>query len=209
MLSVSILGMKDQKERFGEIDKQNIDYIHLDIMDGLFVNNSFFVGEDVVEQFRKPLDVHLMVKDPANYIAYYAKYHPKFITIHVEIANPIVYLDSIRNKKIGAGLAISPKTKVEVLEPYLPYVDMILVMSVEPGAGGQTFDSSALGRIKKIKEMCQKVNPSIVIAVDGGINGKNIKSCKDAGASHFVVGTYITSSNVYEEVVKELKEKIG
>lgn len=208
MLSVSILGMRDQMDRINEIDRQNIDCIHLDIMDGIFVKNTFFVGEDIVEKIRKPLDVHLMVSEPSNYIAYYAKYKPKYITVHVEIPNVIAYLDSIRNKKIGVGLAISPNTKVEVLEPYLPFVDMILVMSVEPGEGGQSFQSSSLNRIKKIKEMCNKVNPNIVIGVDGGVNGKNISSCKDAGCTHFIVGSYITSSNTFEEVVKELNDKI-
>ena len=208
MLSISILGMKDQMDRLGEIDKQDIDSIHLDIMDGLFVDNSFFVGEDVVSKFMKPLDVHLMVREPANYIAYYSKYKPKYITVHVEVPNCILYLDSIRNKQIGAGLAINPKTDVEVLEPYLPYVDMILVMSVEPGLGGQNFNSSSLNKIKKIREMCDKVNPNIIIGVDGGVNSKNIKSCKEAGANHFVVGSYVTSSNMYEEVIGELKDKI-
>lgn len=206
MLSVSILGLKDQLDRVYEIDSLNVEYIHLDIMDGLFVPDSFLVDEQIVSKIKKSLDIHLMVKDPANYIVYYSKYNPKYITVHAEIPNVLLCLDIIRNKKIGTGVAISPSTDLSILDNILPYVDLVLVMSVEPGKGGQKFQASSIDRIKKVKSMCKNINPNIVIEVDGGINNKNISSCKNAGADIFVVGSYITSSNVYEEVVDELRK---
>lgn len=206
MLSVSILGLREQLYRVSEMNQLNIDFIHLDIMDGLFVPDSFLVDENIVENIKKPLDVHLMVKDPTNYIAYYSKYKPKYITIHAEIPNATLYLDVIRNKGIGAGVAISPNTNLNVLEELLPYVDLVLVMSVEPGKGGQKFQNSAINRIRKVKSMCKSINPNIVVEVDGGINRNTMKSCKDAGADIFVVGSYITSSNSYEEVIDELRK---
>lgn len=208
MLSVSILGLKDQLDRINEINSLNIEYVHLDIMDGLFVPDTFLIDESVVGKIKKALDIHLMVKDPTNYIAYYSKYKPKYITIHAEIPNVLLYLNVIKDKKIGAGVAISPNTDLSILNNILPYVDLILVMSVEPGKGGQKFIGSTINRIKKIKSMCKSINPNIVIEVDGGINPKNLSNCKNAGADIFVVGSYITSSNSYSEVVEELNKII-
>lgn len=209
MLSVSILGMKDELYRIGELNSLDIDFIHLDIMDGMFVDDSNIVDEDVVCKINKPLDVHLMVQDPANYIVFYAKYKPRYITVHAELPNALFYINAIRNKKIGVGIAINPSTSLDILEELLPYVDLVLIMSVEPGKGGQKFMNSTINRIRKVKDMCKSINPNIQISVDGGVNPKNIKNCKEAGADIFVVGSYITASNTYQEPVLELKNAIN
>lgn len=209
MLSVSILGMDDELYRIGELNSLDIDFVHLDIMDGMFVSDSNIVDEGVVSKINKPLDVHLMVQDPANYIVFYAKYKPKYITVHAELPNVLYYLNAIRNKKIGVGIAINPSTSLDVLEELLPYVDLILIMSVEPGKGGQKFMNSTINRIRKVKDMCKSINPNIQISVDGGVKPDNIKNCKEAGADILVVGSYITTSSTYQEPVLELKNAIN
>lgn len=209
MLSVSILGMDDELYRIGELNSLDIDFVHLDIMDGMFVSDSNIVDEGVVSKINKPLDVHLMVQDPANYIVFYAKYKPKYITVHAELPNVLYYLNAIRNKKIGVGIAINPSTSLDVLEELLPYVDLILIMSVEPGKGGQKFMNSTINRIRKVKDMCKSINPNIQISVDGGVKPDNIKNCKEVGADILVVGSYITTSSTYQEPVLELKNAIN
>lgn len=208
MLSVSILGLREQLDRIVEMNQLNIDFVHIDIMDGIFVPDSFLIDENIISEIKKPLDIHLMVKDPTNYIGYFAKYKPKYITIHSEIPDADVYLNVIRNKGIGVGIAINPETDTKILERLLPNVDLVLVMSVNPGKGGQEFKNSSIGKIRRISSMCKSINPEVIIEVDGGLNKKNIVSCKEAGANMFVVGSYITTSNSYEEVVDELNKVI-
>lgn len=177
----------------------DIDYLHLDIMDGIFVNNK---NEVTNISNKKPLDVHLMVNDVYKYIDQYVKLNPLFITFHYEINDSIIdVINYIKKFNIKVGLSIKPSTKVEQIIPYLPYLDLVLVMSVEPGAGGQTFIMNTVDKIKKLKEL----KGNYLIEVDGGINDNTINLVSDADI--IVVGSYITSGN-YEERIKKLKEKI-
>ena len=177
----------------------DIDYLHLDIMDGIFVNNK---NEVTNISNKKPLDVHLMVNDVYKYIDQYAKLNPLLTTFHDEINDSIIdVINYIKKFNIKVGLSIKPSTKVEQIIPYLPYLDLVLVMSVEPGAGGQTFIMDTVDKIKKLKEL----KGNYLIEVDGGINDNTINLVSDADI--IVVGSYITSGN-YEERIKKLKEKI-
>ena len=177
----------------------DIDYLNLDIMDGIFVNNK---NEVTNISNKKPLDVHLMVNDVYKYIDQYVKLNPLFITFHYEINDSIIdVINYIKKFNIKVGLSIKPSTKVEQIIPYLPYLDLVLVMSVEPGAGGQTFIMDTVDKIKKLKEL----KGNYLIEVDGGINDNTINLVSDADI--IVVGSYITSGN-YEERIKKLKEKI-
>ena len=197
-ISASFLTI-DNIDNVDKLADCDIDYLHLDIMDGIFVNNK---NEVTNISNKKPLDVHLMVNDVYKYIDKYAKLNPLFITFHYEINDSIIdVINYIKKFNIKVGLSIKPSTKVEEIIPYLPYLDLVLVMSVEPGAGGQTFIMDTVDKIKKLKEL----KGNYLIEVDGGINDNTINLVSDADI--IVVGSYITSGN-YEERIKKLKEKI-
>ena len=142
-VSASFLSSKNPAEDLRKLDNTDVDYIHVDIMDGKFVPNKtmpFSEMKNIYKYTTKRLDVHLMVEDPKKYIPLYAELNTEYITFHVEIDEDIMEcLELIKKYSIKAGLSIKPNTKVSELVPYLPYIDMILIMSVEPGAGGQSF----------------------------------------------------------------------
>jgi ribulose-phosphate 3-epimerase len=210
-ISVSILSIKDNiKENIKVLDNLNIDYIHLDIMDGNFVPNKTWDIEEIenfITNHRKPLDVHLMVSDIKKYIDDFSKLDPEYITFHYEAtsdpANVIAYIQS---NGIKAGISINPSTDVEELLPYLSKVDLVLVMSVEAGKGGQKYISTIDEKIDELELVRKAYNYNYVIEVDGGITNETIIEC--ANADMFVVGTYITGSDNYEEKIKELKSSI-
>ena len=186
-------------ENVNKLVNCDIDYLHLDIMDGIFVNNK---NEVINITNKKPLDVHLMVNDVYKYIDKYKNLNPSFITFHYEVdADILDVINYIKKFNIKVGLSIKPSTKVEEVIPYLPYLDLVLVMSVEPGQGGQVFIMDTVDKIKRLKEL----KGNYLIEVDGGINDSTIDLVKDADI--VVVGSYITSGN-YEERIKSLKEKI-
>ena len=204
-ISASFLSIKDNlKENISRLTKTDIDYLHLDIMDGSFVLNKTWDIEQIkgIINYNKPLDIHLMVDDVYKYIDQFQVLNPIYITFHYEINYDIMkVIEYIRQYGIKVGLSIKPETDVEKILPYLPYVDLVLVMSVDPGAGGQTFIASTIDKIKKLKE----IKGDFLIEVDGGINGDTIKLIKDVDV--IVVGSYITNGN-YEERIKNIKEKI-
>ena len=186
-------------ENVNKLVNCDIDYLHLDMMDGIFVNNK---NEVINITNKKPLDVHLMVNDVYKYIDKYKNLNPSFITFHYEVdADILDVINYIKKFNIKVGLSIKPSTKVEEIIPYLPYLDLVLVMSVEPGQGGQVFIMDTVDKIKRLKEL----KGNYLIEVDGGINDSTIDLVKDADI--VVVGSYITSGN-YEERIKSLKEKI-
>lgn len=210
-LSVSILSIKDDiEEKIKKIDNLDIDYIHLDIMDGKFVINKtrdFKSIYENVKDLKKPLDVHLMVKDVKSYIDKYALLNPKFITFHLEsVDNPKEIIDYLKSKNIKVGMSIKPNTDIEDLGPFLKDLDLILIMSVEPGCGGQEFIDDMEARIDELKLLKNAYNYSYLIEVDGGINDKTIYKCLNADIC--VVGSFITSSNDYEDKLNVLKEKL-
>lgn len=204
-ISVSILGIKDKlKENINKLNKLNIDYIHLDIMDGKFVSNindDYELLKSSLIDNKKKLDIHLMVENIAYYIEKYKSLNPTFITFHYELGNIKSIIKLIKDNNIGVGISIKPSTDVLLLLPYLDSVDLVLVMTVEPGKGGQTFmDMSE--KIKDLQEIKEKYNYNFKIEVDGGINNETIKK---VNADIAVVGSYITSSNDYKERIEKLK----
>ncbi len=204
-ISASFLSIKDNiKENIVKLTNNDIDYLHLDIMDGKFVANKTWNILEIKNliNYHKPLDVHLMVKDVYKYIDDFKQLHPTYITVHYEVLDDVMaVINYIKKSNIKVGLSIKPNTDISLIIPYLKYIDLVLIMSVEPGLGGQKFIINSVDKIKKLKEL----KGDFLIEVDGGINDSTINLVKDADI--VVVGSYITSGN-YEERIKKLKEKI-
>lgn len=204
ILSCSYLSSKDKENTIKELNKTAIDYIHVDVMDGEFVSNETLDFNRLRNYFydnKKKLDVHLMVKNVKLYVELYSLLNPKYITFHIENGNTLELINYVKNKNIRVGLAVNPDTDVDMIKPFLDKVDLILVMSVVPGRGGQSFIELSFDKIRKIR----RLNKDIVISVDGGINNINIKKIKEAGASMSVIGSYITNNDINEKV-RELKD---
>lgn len=201
-ISVSILSSKNVKEDVLKLNKTTLDYIHIDVMDGKFVEKVNEPFNDIKNiSLSKKLDVHLMVEDPIPYILKYKDLNTEYITIHHEIAkDKFSLLDTIKSYNIKCGIAINPNTNVEVLEKYLDKIDLILIMSVYPGKGGQAFIDDTTERLHKIKQMVE--NRDIIINVDGGINNETIFKIKNADMA--VSGSYILNGD-YEERIESLK----
>lgn len=204
-ISASFLSIKDNlKNNIKKLDSLKIDYLHLDIMDGKFVSNKTLNYNEIKELIKdneKPLDVHLMVENVYEYIDKYAKLNPEFITFHYEaVIDPYLVVDYIKSYGIKAGISIKPNTDIHDLDAMLDYVDLILIMSVEPGMGGQEFIDTTYEKIKYLKD--KKKCYRYLIEVDGGINDINIKNLKCDIA---VVGSFITNSDNYEQQIEKLK----
>lgn len=205
-ISVSILSARNKLDAIKLLNDSNCDYIHIDVMDGKFVSNKMFMMNDISnfnKMSTKKLDVHLMVSDPNSYIDYLGKLDMvEFITIHYEIDRDISFiLNKIKGYGKKCGLAINPETDVDVLSSYAYILDMVLVMSVCPGMGGQKFIDSTYDKIYKIRSRYK----DICISVDGGVNDSNYLSIKDSGASMIVVGSYVTGSDSYNKRIDSLK----
>ncbi len=211
-ISASFLSIKKNIEKsIQELGQTDIDFFHLDIMDGLFVPNKTFNITEISHLFKnikQPIDIHLMVEDVLKYINEFKILSPKYITFHLEaVQDPNKIINYLNNLNIKVGLALKPNTNIETITPFLNKLDLILVMSVEPGMGGQKFIKSIIPKIKKLKQLKNKFNYKYIIQVDGGINDKTVKFC--SGADLIVVGSFITNSSNYNEQVNKLKEKIN
>lgn len=207
MISVSILGIKeDIKNNIQLLDKQNIDYMHIDIMDGEFVSNKTWnIDEisDILNNTKVKKDVHLMVNDVKKYVEDFVTLNPEYITFHFEAINNVLdMIKYIKSLNIKVGLSIKPNTKVEEIIPYLSYLDLVLVMSVEPGYGGQKFIENSVDKINELYILRSDYNYHYVIEVDGGINDITAKICNNADI--LVVGSFITNGN-YEEQINKIK----
>ena len=179
--------------------------LHLDVMDGIFVPN-FTYGLPIVEAFRRltdlPIDVHLMISKPELYAKKFWEAGADIITFHIEATDdPEPIVQELRDLDVGVGLAINPKTPVSRLEPYLELCDLALIMSVEAGFGGQTFDSSALEKVSYLRE---KYGEELLIEIDGGVNPSTIKGCVIKGVDLLVVGSAIFKKEDYTEAMNEL-----
>lgn len=196
MISVSILNIKDDTKKIKIIDNLKPDYIHLDIMDGKFVSNS--VDMLNIPKLNSKIDLHLMVYDIKNYIDMYKKYNPEYITFHYEATDNIVgMIDYIHSLGIKVGISIKPNTTVDSIKPYLSKIDLVLIMSVEPGAGGQKFISNSKNKINELYDIRNMLGYNYVIEVDGGVNYDTKSMCKNADM--LVVGSYITKSDNQKE----------
>lgn len=184
------------------INKTEADFLHVDIMDGKFTENKNYTFSNIVKFLKnnhKPLDVHLMTENPSKYIKNYALLNTEYLTFHLEATNnPQRIIDEIHSYGIKCGISIKPSTDISLLNPYLNDIELVLVMSVEPGMGGQKFLEST---ILKISELKQKQG-NFLISVDGGINDETIKLINP---DMVVSGSYICMSDDYEKQIKSLK----
>ncbi|MEC2324236.1 ribulose-phosphate 3-epimerase [Lederbergia lenta] len=196
-------------EEVKEAEAAGADMIHIDVMDGHFVPN-ISMGPFIVEAVRKvtslPLDVHLMIENPDRYIEQFIDAGADYITIHVE-ASPHIHRTVQEIRRLGAkpGVVINPGTPASSISSIIDYVDMVLVMTVNPGFGGQSFIQGVLPKIREIKQMIIGKELDIDIEVDGGINSETLKLCKDAGANIFVAGSAIFSQTDRQKAMNELR----
>lgn len=197
-LSISLLSIKNRLEFIKKINDCNIDYIHIDVMDKTFVDNVAYSIEEINEINKisnKKLDIHLMVNDPFKYIDNLRDMNIEYITFHVEIDKDINKLiDIVHGMGYKCGLAINPNTNIDALEPYISNIDLILVMSVMPGYGGQLFINSIYNKLESLRNKYK----NMIISVDGGINQDNIYKLSSL-VDMLVIGSYLST---------ETKEKI-
>jgi len=186
----------------------DVDYVHLDVMDGVFVPNISF-GPSFVKSLRKLddkliFDTHLMIEYPDKYIKQFSEAGSQYITFHVEAKSDVMKtIELIKSYNVKAGISIKPNTNVEEIKKYLPYVDMVLVMSVEPGFGGQKFMDSAVDKVKELYSLREKKGYNYLINIDGGINdttGLKIKDYVDMAVS----GSYVVNNQNPKEAISKL-----
>lgn len=211
-LSPSILAADFSKlgEEVKRVSEAGCDYIHIDVMDGLFVQN-ITLGPTVIKAIRpysdKVFDVHLMIDEPIRYIDEFVSAGADIITIHVEACKDVRgTIDYIKSKGIKVGLTMKPETPCSMVEQYVVDVDMILIMSVNPGFGGQSFIEESYSRISKVRSMINDYNTVCDVEVDGGINLSNLKKVIDAGANVIVAGSAVFATDNVIETIKDFKD---
>ena len=216
-ISASVLGLKETNaiKQLYDLEVSGIDYFHIDVMDGKFVKNDttnkmLEFSEYLNQISNLPLDVHLMVEDVESYIKSFAIFEPNIMTFHLEAAKRkeeiFKWIKLLNENNIRVGISIKPNTKVEDIYDYLPFVHLVLVMTVEPGEGGQKLLPDTIEKIKELKKYINENNLEVDIEADGGINTENAEIVKQAGANILVSGSAIVKATDYKEVVNKLKE---
>lgn len=208
LIAPSILTADFNRLEFEIQSIKTADYLHLDVMDGHFVPNISF-GPHVLSGLKRitniPLDTHLMITNPLDYIDLFVEIGSSFITVHVEANKVQESINRIKASGVKAGITLKPKTKLEMLYPYLDQVDLVLIMSVEPGFGGQKFMVDQLDKVRELVRLRETYHYHYVIEIDGGINGDTAKLAKEAGVDIAVVGSYVFNSKQRDEVIGSLR----
>ena len=214
LIAPSILSADFSKlgEEVKAVEAAGADWVHVDVMDGRFVPN-ITIGPLVVEAVKRvtelPLDVHLMIDEPDRYLEDFAKAGSTLMTVQVEACVHLHRtIQAIKGLDVKAGVALNPSTPLSTIEWILEDVDMVVIMSVNPGFGGQEFIPQALQKIRDLKPMVSAKNPNVLIEIDGGINQETIRLVAEAGADVFVAGSAIFSSSDYGKTIRKLRSLI-
>ena len=204
-----LVSATDRMTTIKKIDSSTADYIHVDIMDGKFVPNDNMSLSDInkyLKATKKPLDVHLMVNKPLKYLNALALLNTEYFTFHCELKEDLnLLINEVRNVGLKPGLAINPQTDINQVLNYLPNIDMVLLLGVTPGRGGQPLQTAVLDKVKVLNQIRKEQNLSFVISLDGGINDTTIDQCRNLGIDIFAVGSYICQSDNYNERIANLK----
>lgn len=212
IIAPSLLAAKDILKESKQIENLENIWLHFDVMDGKFVPNTSFSLSDlnlIRTNTKLFLDVHLMIENPEVYFNDYVVNGADLVTIHYEATNDLKSLiKAIKDKGVKVGVSIKPKTDVELIIPYLKDIDLVLVMSVEPGFGGQSFITSSLDKIAKLRKEIDDNNYKCLIEVDGGINNETGKLCKEAGVDILVAGSYLFGKEDILDRINDLKSSL-